>query len=51
MPVSAASVALTVYTMAKSKRLSDFLDVLSEERVPVWTKAKAFAAVWRREVD
>ena len=49
--VSALSVGLTVYTMAKSKRLSDFLDVLSEERVPVWTKAKAFAAVWRREVD
>jgi Mg2+ and Co2+ transporter CorA len=40
---------LTVYTMAKSKRLSDFLDALSEERLSVWMKAKAFAAVWRRE--
>jgi CorA-like Mg2+ transporter protein len=38
--------ALTVYTMAKSKRLSDFLDVLSEERVGIWTKARAFVAIW-----
>ncbi len=40
--------ALTVYTMSKSKRLSDFLDALSEERLSVWDKARAFAAVWRR---
>jgi hypothetical protein len=33
--------------MAKSKRLSDFLDALSDERLPVWTKLKALAAVWR----
>ena len=39
---------LTIYTMSKSKRLSDFLDALSEERLSVWEKAKAFAAVWRR---
>ena len=39
--------ALTVYTMAKSKRLSDFLDALSDERLSVWTKIKALAAVWR----
>jgi len=31
--VFVVTIALTVYTMAKSKRLSDFLDVLSEERV------------------
>jgi hypothetical protein len=49
--VSAVSAALTVYTMSKSKRLSDFLDVLAEEQVPAWTKARAFAAVWRREAD
>ncbi|KQP17810.1 hypothetical protein [Pseudorhodoferax sp. Leaf267] len=39
---------LTVYTMAKSKRLSDFLDVLSDERASVWQKCLAFLAVWRR---
>ena len=42
------TVALTIYTMAKSKRLSDFLDALSDEQLSVWSKAKAFAAVWRR---
>lgn len=41
--------ALTVYTMVKSKRLSDFLDALSDERLSAWSKAKAFAAVWRKD--
>ncbi|MCE3262553.1 MAG: hypothetical protein K0R43_1632 [Pseudoduganella sp.] len=45
--VFGVTTALTVYTMAKSKRLSDFLDALSDERLPVWTKLKALAAVWR----
>ncbi len=49
--VTVVSGVLTVYTMSKSKRLSDFLDVLSEERVPLWTKVKVFAAVWRKEAD
>jgi hypothetical protein len=40
--------SLTVYTMVKSKRLSDFLDVLSDERLGAWTKVKAFGEVWRR---
>jgi hypothetical protein len=39
--------AVTVYTMVKSKRLSDFLDVVSDERLPAWTKLKSFAEVWR----
>ncbi|KRB97364.1 hypothetical protein ASE26_04890 [Duganella sp. Root198D2] len=39
--------ALTVYTMAKSKRLSDFLDALSDERLSIWTKVKVLASVWR----
>ena len=43
--------ALTVYTMAKSKRLSDFLDVLSDERASVWQKVMALALVWRRGGD
>jgi hypothetical protein len=46
--VFVAAAALTVYTMAKSKRLSDFLDALSDDRLGVWSKAKAFFGVWRR---
>jgi hypothetical protein len=49
--VFAVTTALTVYTMVKSKRLSDFLDVLSEERVGPWTKFKAFLAIWSRDRD
>ncbi|MCW5634256.1 MAG: hypothetical protein KIT17_13065 [Rubrivivax sp.] len=41
------TIVLTIYTMVKSKRLSDFLDIVSDERVPAWTKFKAFFAVWR----
>jgi hypothetical protein len=41
------TIALTFYTMVKSKRLSDFLDVVSDERVSVWKKTLAFFAVWR----
>ncbi|MDZ7863200.1 hypothetical protein [Acidovorax sp.] len=40
--------ALTIYTMVKSKRLSDFLDVLSDERATAWQKFKALGLVWRR---
>ncbi len=40
---------LTFYTMVKSKRLSDFLDALSDERLSAWTKFKALGAVWRRD--
>jgi len=42
------STLVTIYTMVKAKRLSDFLDVVSDERQSLWTKVKAFAAVWRR---
>lgn len=45
------TVVLTMYTMVKSKRLSDFLDVVSDERIPAWHKVKAFFAVWRRGHD
>jgi len=41
------TVALTVYTVVKSKRLSDFLDAVSDERLSAWTKLKSFLAVWR----
>jgi len=40
---------ITVYTMMKSKRLSDFLDAISDERLTGWQKCKAFGAVWGRE--
>jgi hypothetical protein len=46
--VFVAMTALTIYTMVKSKGLSDFLDALSDERLSLWMKVKAFAAVWRR---
>jgi hypothetical protein len=49
--VFAATAALTVYTMAKSKRLSDFLDALSDEKLGVWNKVRAFFGVWRRGAD
>ncbi|MDM0046207.1 hypothetical protein QTH91_17075 [Variovorax dokdonensis] len=38
---------LTVYTMIKSKRLSDFLDALSNDRMPLKGKLAAFLNVWR----
>ncbi len=41
------TLALTVYTMAKSKRLSDFLDAISDERLSVLQKFKSLALVWR----
>ncbi len=45
------TIALTFYTMVKSKRLSDFLDVVSDERISGWIKFKAFFAVWRAPRD
>jgi len=43
--------ALTIYTMSKSKRLSDFLDDLSDERLSAWMKLKSLAGVWLRKGD
>jgi hypothetical protein len=45
------TIALTFYTMVKSKRLSDFLDVVSDERISAWHKVRAFFAVWGRQQD
>ena len=47
LAVLALTLALTIYTMVKSKRLSDFLDAVSDERLSVWNKTRAFFAVWR----
>ncbi|MGH6626656.1 MAG: hypothetical protein ACRECD_08960 [Burkholderiaceae bacterium] len=49
--VFVATIALTLYTIAKSKRLSDFLDALSDERLSLWQKTRALVAVWRRGGD
>jgi cell division protein FtsW (lipid II flippase) len=43
------TIALTFYTIAKSKRLSDFLDAISDERLTTWQKLKSLAAVWSRQ--
>lgn len=45
------TLVLTLYTMVKSKRLSDFLDVLSDERASAWQKVQAFTLIWRRTGD
>ncbi|MFT4178848.1 MAG: hypothetical protein QM612_05205 [Thermomonas sp.] len=47
--VLAVATALTLYTIVKSKRLSDFLDVVSDERIGGWGKLRAFLAVWRKD--
>ncbi len=52
--VLVATIALTFYTIAKSKRLSDLLDALSEERLSWGSKLKALVGVWwpmRRRED
>jgi hypothetical protein len=46
--VFVATVALTIYTIGKSKRLSDFLDVLSEEDLPWHRRLAALVRVWHR---
>ena len=43
-----ATIALTLYTIVKSKRLSDWLDALSDERLPSLAKLKVLVDVWRQ---
>jgi hypothetical protein len=43
-----ATLALTIYTMGKSKRLSDFLDALADEQLPWRLRLGALVNVWRR---
>jgi hypothetical protein len=40
---------LLVFTVSRSKRLSDFLDALSDDRQPVKAKINAFWRVWISE--
>ncbi|MDX2205862.1 MAG: CorA family divalent cation transporter [Hyphomicrobiaceae bacterium] len=37
---------LTLYTIGKSRRLSEFLDALSDEKSGGWTVTRAFLAIW-----
>ena len=43
--------SLTLYTMVKSQRLSDFIDALSNDRLSVRGKLAALARVWRPGSD
>jgi hypothetical protein len=47
--VIAPVTALTFYTIVKSKRLSDFLEALSDERLGNKAKFASLAAVWKRQ--
>ena len=47
LAVLVLTLSITVYTIVKSKRLSDFLDAVSDERLSAWSKLKSFFAVWR----
>jgi hypothetical protein len=42
---------LTIYTMVKSQRLSDFIDALSNDRLEFRGKMAALARVWRSGSD
>jgi hypothetical protein len=46
--IVAGAAALTMYTLIKSKRLSDFLDAVSDERLSARAKLAAFLDVWRK---
>ncbi|TMG85068.1 MAG: hypothetical protein E6H78_08105 [Betaproteobacteria bacterium] len=48
MIVLIPTTVLTFYTIVKSKRLSDFLEALSDERMPTAAKFKSLLDVWRR---
>ncbi|HJQ57100.1 MAG TPA: CorA family divalent cation transporter [Vineibacter sp.] len=49
MVVFVATVWLTAYTIVKSKRLSDFLEALSDDRLPTVAKLGALVDVWRNK--
>jgi hypothetical protein len=49
MIVLIPTIALTFYTIVKSKRLSDFLEALSDERLPTAAKFQSLVDVWRNK--
>jgi len=40
---------LTIYTLAKSQRIAEFLDTLTNERLPLHAKASALLQIWGRK--
>ena len=49
--VFGATTWLTVYTMVKSQRLSDFIDALSNDRLSLRGKFSALVRVWKPGTD
>jgi hypothetical protein len=49
--VLVGATALTVYAVIKSKRLSDFLDALSDEKLPAKAKFRTLRDVWRARAE
>ena len=41
---------LTLYTVAKSQRIAEFLDALTNERLPLRTKLHALLDIWRKKL-
>lgn len=41
--------AITVYTLAKSQRLANFLDAVTNERMSLRAKSAALLDIWRRK--
>jgi hypothetical protein len=46
--VFACTIGLTLYTVMKSRRTSEFLDSLSDERMTLRGRWRAFVDIWRR---
>jgi hypothetical protein len=51
LSVLISTTAVTIYTVLKSRRLSEFLEKVSEERALVRAKFEAFLDVWRTRHD
>jgi Mg2+ and Co2+ transporter CorA len=48
LTVFVPTLLLTFYTVAKSRRLSEFLDALSDEKIGWGMRLRTLLAVWRR---
>jgi hypothetical protein len=46
---TAAFAALTIYTVARSQRIAEFLDALTNERLPLRAKTMALLDIWRKK--
>src|SRR5262249_29947501 len=51
MVVLIPTIALTIYAVLKSRRLSDFLETLADERQSARDRFVAFVKVWKRRGD